>query len=135
MRPAKTLYRLAKPGGEFGHIYAMCRRAGGKVRKGDLGFPTIVAERDGKVIAFVSTKPDKRAVIAGPLVIEGGANPFVFLRLAEAYENVMLAAGVKAYLHHIDRERPEHVGFMERLGFTRWHETPQGWIMKRELAA
>ena len=133
MTPTHTTYKLARPGGQYNALYAMAKRAGGRPRIGDFGFPTVVAERGGKVIGFVATRPDERAVIAGPLVIEGGPNPFVFLRLAEAYENVLRAAGVKAYLHQIDKSRPEHVGFMERLGFVRWHENADGVVMKREL--
>lgn len=136
MRPLDTTYRLARPGGEFNRLYALAKRAGGRIHKGDFGFPTIVAERDGKVIGFVATKPDDRAVIAGPLVIEGEkGNPFVFLRLAEAYENVMRLVGVKVYLHAIDKGRPEHVAFMERLGFTRagWNAPNGDIVMRREL--
>lgn len=134
MKPARTRIRLAKAGGEWNRLYALARRAGGRPHKGDFQFPTIVAERDGEVIGFVSTRIAEGAIIAGPLVIEGGKNPFLFIRLAEGYENVLRAAGVKAYLHQIDKERPEHVEFMERLGFTRWGETPTGVVMKRELA-
>lgn len=134
MRPARTTIRLARPGGEWNRLYALARRAGGRPHKGDFQFPTVVAERGGEVIGFVSTKVFNDGIIAGPLVIEGGKNPFLFIRLAEGYENVMRAAGVKAYLHEIDKERPEHVGFMERLGFTRWGETPKSVVMKRELA-
>ena len=133
MNPHHTTYRLAKPGGEYNRIYALCRRAGGRIRKGDLNFPTVVAERGGEVIGFVSTKPCTEAVVAGPLVIEGGKNPFVFLRLTEAYENVLRKAGVKVYLHEIDKDRPEHVAMMERLGFIRWHDAARTVVMKREL--
>lgn len=133
MKPARTKIRLARAGGEWNRLYAMAKRAGGRPRKGDFAFPTVVAERDGEVVGFVSTWNTPEAVIAGPLVIEGGKNPFVFLRLAEGYENVLRAAGVKIYLHHIDKARPEHVEFMERLGFTRYREVDSGWLMKREL--
>jgi hypothetical protein len=133
MRPSKTKIRLAKSGGEWNRIYAMAKRAGGRPHKGDFGFPTVVAERDGEIIGFVSTWPTDEAIVAGPLVIEGGRNPFLFLRLAEGYENVLRAAGVKCYLHHIDKENEKHVDFMERLGFTRWREVETGWLMKREL--
>ena len=133
MKPARTKIRLARPGGEWNRLYAMAKRAGGRPHKGDFGFPTVVAERDGEVIGFLSTWPSDKAVFAGPLVVDGGKNPFLFIRLVEGYENVLKAAGVKVYLHHIDKEREEHVGMMERLGFSRYREVDTGWLMKREL--
>lgn len=135
MQPTRTLIRLAKPGGEWNRLYAMARRAGGRVHKGDFTFPVVVAVRDGEIIGFVATQPRDDAIVAGPLVIEGGPNPFIFLRLAEAYENVLRAAGVKVYLHTIDKGREKHVEMMERLGFTRWGEAENGdVVMRRNLA-
>lgn len=133
MYPSSTTYRLARPGGEYNRLYALAKRAGYRPRIGDFQFPTVVAERAGKVIGFVATQPGQEAVVAGPLVIDGGPNPFVFLRLADAYENVLRQAGVKVFLHTIDKERPEHVKMMERLGFTRWSETENDVVMHRKL--
>lgn len=134
MRPQRTVVRLVNPGGEWNRLYALARRAGGRVHKGDFAWPTVVAIRDGRIVGFVSTWPNEEAVVAGPLVIEGKGNPFLFLRLAEGYENVLRIAGVTTYLHAIDKERPEHVGFMERLGFTRYGVAGNGdTIMKRTL--
>ena len=134
MTPTRTTLRLARPGGEWNRLYAMAKRAGGHVYKGDFTFPTVVAERDGVVIGFLATQPTDAAVVAGPLVIEGTRNPFLFIRLVEAYENVLRAAGVKAYLHTIDKDRENHVEMMERLGFTRLDRTPEGeTVMRRDL--
>ena len=133
MRPESTTYRLARPGGEYNKLYAMARRAGGECPKGSLGWPTVVAERDGEVIGFCSTIPANDAIWAGPLVIEGGRNPFVFIRLAEAYENVMRAAGVKVFLHGIRKDNMRHVVMMEKLGFRQVGEQGNSYIMRREL--
>jgi hypothetical protein len=133
MKPARTLIRLANPGGEWNRLYALARKAGIRVHKGDFAFPTVVAERDGKVVGFVSTWPTEEAIVAGPLVIEDAPNPFLFLRLAEGYENLLRHAGVKVYLHTIDKTRPEHVGFMEKLGFVRLRENEEYIVMQRKL--
>lgn len=134
MRPINTTYTLVRPGGQFNALYAMARRAGGHVHKGDFVFPIVVAKRAGKIIGFVATQPSTEAVIAGPLVVEP-PSLITFLRLAEAYENVLRAAGVKVYLHTIDKGREKHVEMMERLGFTRWGETENGdVVMRRDLA-
>lgn len=134
MTPRDTVVRLVNPGGEWNRLYAMAKRAGGKVHKGDFAFPTVVAVRNGEIVGFVATQPNPDAVVAGPLVIDGGPNIFIFLRLAEGYENVLRLAGVKTYLHVIDKGRDEHVQMMERLGFVRWGLTEDGdTLMRRDL--
>ena len=54
--------------------------------------------------------------------------------LVRQRQNVLRLAGVKTYLHVIDKGRETHVGMMERLGFQRWGTTDDGdTIMKRDL--
>lgn len=124
-------YRLAVPGGEYNKLYALMKREGGK--RVALGWPTVVAEENGEVVGFVGTYPREDALVAGPLVIKGSKRPWVFLRLAEAYEVILRTAGVKLYFHTIDKLQPDHVEFMERLGFSRAWETDDSVVMKREL--
>ena len=97
MRPTSTIYRLAKAGGEYNKLYAMLKRQSGEKAQGLFDFPTVVAVRGGEVIGFLATVKHEKAIICGPLVLRDGPNVFVGLRLLDAYERVLRAAGVKAY--------------------------------------
>lgn len=101
MRPTETTYRLLQPSDieACKKIWAHNEKLFGKPNK--LGWPTIVAERGGKILGFLSTNPGK-ALIAGPMIVNGGSSPFVVMRLVEAYEHILMVAGVKTYLFHID---------------------------------
>ena len=85
------------------------------------------------MVGFVSTQATKNAVVAGPLVIEGGKNPIIFMRLIESYENVMRAAGVKSVLQTVDATRPGHVAMLEKRGFLKIEETPKYVVLRREI--
>ena len=130
MRPLATTFHLASPGGQANRLYALAKRAGLRVHKGDFAFPTVVAKRDGRVIGFLATSPSADAVVAGPFVTEGGRNPILFLRLLESYENVMRKAGVAAYLYRVEeRFAPQ----MVELGFRSLVESDEaGAIMMRK---
>jgi len=115
-------YRMAKPGGEYNRLYALMRREMGKQEP--IGWPVVVAEEDGRVIGFLGTYPQEDVLMAGPLVIEGSKRMFVFLRLAEAYENVLRAAGVTQYLFTVEKSNEKHLKRIEGFeGVTKVRET------------
>lgn len=97
-----------------------------------LSFPTVMAERNGQVVGFLATQPKKDAVVAGPLWLRERA-PFVTLRLLEAYDNVMRAAGIAAYHFHIEGANPTWRSQVERLGFEPWHGDETGVWYRRTL--
>jgi hypothetical protein len=125
------LYRLAKPGGEYNRLYALSEREGFK--KEPLGWPVVVAEENGKVIGFLATYPTDDALIAGPLVIEGGKRPFVFMRLVDAYENLMRMAGVSVYCFRVDRSNTKQIERVDSIGLERVGETDTHITYKRIL--
>lgn len=119
MNPTNTFYRLARAGGEWNRIRAIAARAGHLLRKGDFGWPTVVAERDGRVVGFLSTIQREDAVWAGPLVVEAEPKHLIWLRLAEAYENLLREAGVKTYFISIPEAMTDYIDQVERCGFSR----------------
>jgi hypothetical protein len=119
MKPVSTKFTLVQPGGAFNKLYALARKVGEPLKAGTLNFPTVAAERDGRVIGFLSTLPVDGAVVAGPLVLEKAPNALLALRLGEAYEVVMRAAGVKFYYILADKNRVDYMEQLERVGYQR----------------
>lgn len=100
---------------------------------GSLSFPTVLAERAGEAVGFFSTHGDKRAVIAGPIVVTDKRKGFVTLRLAEAYENVLRHAGVREYLIYVKPGEARWIETLEAIGFVRWTEHDGFLWFKRKL--
>lgn len=135
MYPAHTVFRLARAGGEFNKLYAIARRNGTPLPAGTLNFPTVLAEREGKVIGFLSTIKASQSigVCAGPLMLAKGPNMLLAIRLAEAYEVLLRKVGVKEYFHTVEKTRSEYIGMLERLGYTKQHEMDTHIVMQRKL--
>lgn len=124
-------YRLAKPGGEYNRLYRMAEKEG--MSNTHFGWPVIVAEENGKAIGFLATYDTESALIAGPLVIEGSNRPFVFIRLVDAYENLLKTIGVSVYCFRIAKDNPERIAWVDKYGYERVGETETMMIYKREL--
>ena len=128
-------YRMAKPGGEYNRLYALMRKENGKQEP--LGWPVVVAEEDGKVVGFLATWPDEELLMAGPLVIEGSKRMWMFIRLVEAYENVLRATGVKQYLFTVEKSNEKQLARIRKVadGFhlTQVRETDTHVSFLREL--
>ncbi len=73
-----------------------------------LSFPTIIARRDNKVIGLLSTRPNENSIIAGPLV-NPKRNGLLYLNLVEAYEGVLIRAGVKEYVFNIPQTETDYL--------------------------
>ncbi len=132
MRPVSTTFRIVRPGGAFNKLYALAKRVGQPLATGTLNWPTVAAERDGKVIGFLSTLPVNGVVMAGPLVLEK-PSMLMTIRLGEAYEVVLRLAGVNTYFHMVSKEQPAYVSMLERLGYTQYGVDGEQIVMKREL--
>lgn len=71
-----------------------------------LGFPTIVAEREGELIGLLGTVIKDNMILAGPLVIKSDRpRSFTLVRLVEAYEAAMRHIGVKSYIFGSDNPK------------------------------
>lgn len=126
-----TIYRLARPGGEYNTLYKLMEREG--LARSKLGWPTVVAERDGEIIGFLSTHTDGDLILAGPLVIRGGRNPFTFVRLAEAYENMLRLASIRLYFFNVEKSNSAQVERVKALGFPICGESETHIMFKRTL--
>jgi hypothetical protein len=103
MGPKETIYRLSQPQDirACKKIWAEKEKDFGKPKK--LGWPTIVAERNGKILGFLTTGVHTKFIVAGPLILNGGSSGFTTLRLVEAYEVVLRMAKVDGFFFSIDK--------------------------------
>jgi hypothetical protein len=100
MRPLETSYKLMAP-----HDKKRClglARNHGMETVARLEFPTVVAKRKGRILGFLSTRPTKDAIVAGPLVVGPEVKGPIAMRLVEAYENVLRMGGAQFYLFYVD---------------------------------
>lgn len=93
-------------------------------------FPTVVAERDGQVIGFLATSLKHNRIMAGPLEVLGGRNPFTVIRLFDAYNTVMKLAGIQQFefyvkTNRVDELNPQKLLEYEALG-VKYNKTYMG---------
>jgi hypothetical protein len=131
MRPVETEYKVAVPGGAFNRLYALARKIGQPLKAGTLNWPTVFAERDGKVLGFLSTTPRTEFILSGPLVMEQ-PKLLLAIRLGEAYDVVMRAANIPQYFITAPAAMSEWVEILETLGFQRIKEI-QGEVLLRRV--
>lgn len=134
MKPKETLYRLSKPGDSktLKKIWAEHEAMFGKPKK--LGWPTVVAERAGILLGFLSTDTSKKMLVAGPLILNGGSSTFTVLRLVEAYENVLRYTGTTNYYFHVDKTNERGLKMTRQLGMNEIDTSPTGFWFKRDLS-
>lgn len=98
MHPSKTIYRLAAPEDTLACNALLEAQFG---QSWPLGFPTIVAERDGEILGLLSTNTECQwALMAGPLALKHPSF-IIVLRLCEAYEVALQLMGVTRYCFFI----------------------------------
>ena len=105
-------YRLAEAA-DYKRCHALMARVDVPTQR--LSWPTVMMEQDGEVLAFLSTRPTKTALIAGPLVVdkEKGSG-FIVMRLVEAYERLLQRAHVESYLFFVDQENDWWQGLVQK---------------------
>lgn len=130
MRPVETRYTLMKP-----HDKKRCEelaRQYGIETVPRLDWPTVVAKRKGKLLGFLSTRPVKDAIVAGPIVVGTEVKGPIVMRLVEAYENVLRMAGVTSYLFYLSdlkwKRQAEDV-----FGLKPYHEEGGRFWYRRDL--
>ena len=99
MKPLETSYKLMAP-----HDKKRClelARNHGMETVARLDFPTVVAKRKERILGFLSTRPTKDAIVAGPLVVVPEIKGPIVVRLVESYEEVLRRAGVESYLFYV----------------------------------
>ena len=120
-------YRLAKEE-EIPELEAMYERAGWGTSP--LAFPIIVCEQDGKLLGFCARNPEStEAILLEPLIVEADPSRYVYLRLIEAWDNIMWNTGVDRYLFRLHRNHPRQTAYrrmMGRAGQAKKYGKPQG---------
>ena len=109
MHSATTTYKLIAKPSEYRALHRVAKKVGVKTDTG-LSWPTVVAQRDGKTIGFLSSRLKGENVIAGPLAIDVDGPPiFVARRLVEFYEMFLYAARVPHYFFNINKDNDKWV--------------------------
>lgn len=134
MTPLYTLYRLSELSDMLilKKIWRDNEHLFGKPKQ--LGWPTVIAERNGKILGFISTWPKAKLITAGPLILAANSHPIVAVRLIEAYENILRVSGVTTYFFHIESENKDWMDFAERLGVMPFEETRSGQWYQRSIS-
>lgn len=134
MKPESTTYRLIheKTAPEVPAIrYLWKKHKMGRLRP--LGYPTVIAERDRKIIGFLTTSPRKDMISAGPMVVDvDGHKIMVAVRLVDFYERILLTAGVTEYLFRVKRDAPK--SYLDAIsGCSKYGEDEDGYNFVRHL--
>ena len=138
MKPTDT-YRLAITANDFKLCHALL---GDNPMPGDenrkLYSPTIMAVRDGRTIGVLSTAnlTKLKAIVVNTLRVDKSIqNPtFVILHLIEAYEVILIKAGVRWYWAYVTKSNGKLVHLIQRvLGEPLQEDNGNLWF-KREIA-
>lgn len=138
MNPSKTTYRLMTQK-DRKHCRSLMQKAAFEFRtdllRSRLGFPTVVADRAGVLLGFISTVPSNTEIVAGPLVIDPAIKNRgpTALHLLEAYDNLMRAAGVVEYLFWVDEANTYWLKILAKLDLTHYATNNDQLWFKRPL--
>lgn len=95
----------------------------------EIGFPTVMAWKDGELIGFITTTPDPEMVVGGPMVMRGDKQRvFTSVRLVELYEQYMLSLGITSVIFYADEKESPFVR-----GVRRWFPSVQPYAKKGSL--
>ncbi len=133
MHPARTDYRLAHTLDHYKLCHALMDAT--ETPKQALAFPTVYALRDGIILGFLSSYTKGGAVCAGPLVLDPTqkAPGLTAIRLLDAYELILKAAGVSTFLFHIAKANPQWKALVDKFDLHPYHETEDAWWYRKEL--
>lgn len=113
MQPRDTLYRLASTAADYRACHALMR-TNQNFSDQQLHWPTVVAERDGKILGFMSTNTCDWCILSGPLETTSH-NPIMVMRLVEAYESALRIMGITRYCFAIKRVKKQWVEQVQSL--------------------
>lgn len=92
-------FRVASNPGAYAQCHELLKEEGIAPEK--LGFPTIMALENDRLVGFLSTHIQKQMIVAGPMVIRSDRRRIMTaIRLAEAYEMSMRNLGIKTFIFH-----------------------------------
>ena len=77
------------------------------------GFPTVVAERDGVLVGYMASRPDREDNIECNAIKADSS--MIALRLMEAYESILQTFDVKGYIFSVRKDEPDFLGVVLKL--------------------
>lgn len=133
MKPQRTRYRLMEEMDKpiLERIWKDNRKVLGKPLP--LDFPTVVAERDGRLLGGITTNKQS-GTISMALIVAPPCAFMTFIRLFEAYENVLRYAGVTSYYGAFRKKGHEKVvEILENLGIKPYFRERGTLYYRRDL--
>lgn len=129
-----TTIKLAIKPADYRKCHALMKATDSEFQGCQLSFPTVMAFREGKLIGFLSTSPRKDGLVAEPIVmnVEGNAS-FLYIKLVEAYDDLLRAGKVPSYFFHIPQSYADYIRLIEKAGFERIGEDEVGVWYRRSL--
>lgn len=130
MKPEKTLYRLMEPTDQpiIERIWTDHRKIFGEPK--ELEFPTVLADREGTILGAVTTDTSMGPIYMRVVVVPP-CSFITFMRLFEAYENILKLTGVDGYFGAFKKKGHEKViRIIESLGI-KPYRTIRGMVYYR----
>lgn len=98
-----TDYRIAKKAMDYEECYNLMREEG-VPDSVSVGFPTLIASEEGKIIGFCATNVVDNMVVAGPLLLRSDRRrAFTALELCVRYEEELRRIGIVSYIFSAER--------------------------------
>lgn len=130
-----TRYTIAASENDYAACRALMAAAG--ERLDPLTWPTLMATREGRLLAMLGTEEDPRAVVCGPLVVDPTlAQPaFVVHRLWTIYHDLMRHVGVRCFIFPVREANAPWLRWLTRKGLTPWQQVDDIYWYWREVPA
>jgi hypothetical protein len=109
-----TDYKIAQTAYDYKRCHGLLLKVG-RDQPG-ITFPTIMAEKDGELTGVLCTHISNKMIFAGPVAIRDDAPHYwTFIRLIEAYENVMRTAKITTYLFAVPKTETKYLELIEKV--------------------
>lgn len=131
-----TEFYLASSSNDYKACHEILDKLGRKAEI-PLSFPTVVGKRDGKIVAFISTRNLKKtkAVVVGELGVDPSIKrpQFILLKLLETYDAFLLSKGIVSYLACIPLKMRNYLDVIEKVSGIKPYtqDSKFAWINRR----
>jgi len=105
MYSKQTEYKIASTHDEYADCHGIMDK------DEELGYPTVMAIRNGEVIGMISTRWGEQNLIASPLIAN---SVFTCMGLSELYDNTLINMGVTHYLFSVEKDNKRMIKVIER---------------------
>lgn len=113
-----TEFYLATTAQDFRACHEILDKLGRKAAL-PLSFPTIVGKRNGRIVAFLATRPIKKekAIVVNELGVDPniGQPQFLLLKLLDTYEAYLRHIGIVSFLFCVPLVFPEYIDIIGRV--------------------